>query len=409
MTHQLTLLTPDVVGVEGLAEALRRALGDGTEVETNRRFGEALSGVIAGIRNHGRFDLLKRFVTHGSLLPPWDTHFQDTPRALDDDELANFVDFVTGHMVTKFQGCVAELLALAELERLVKGWKADGKVPLDATLLRGDRIRCLPRHRASTVGPRGATRRGLQGPDGIVATYEPRKRLVVHAVIEVKSGYVPPSKLHTQLAAHLGALRRGVRIGDEWCDPSLVVLDGDGGRGGACVARVIVQPARWLLPRHFRLDPTESGGRRPVMLHQQLPLTPSRWHRDEVHGWDILTLAWSRDAIRAAAFCLANGYMAEVGEALADAPGPDIALRTDMTPEEAGPNDLLHQLHVAVARQWECEPDDRRLKRTIELYNVLAFGWALGSGFRDEKGKPAMMYPEHLDLLVSRADEKKCE
>src|SRR5688572_28790853 len=124
MTHVLTRLTPDSVGMPALAHDLRLSLGGGPEDDTNSGFGLALSAVIEGIRRHGRFDLLKRFVAHGSLLPPQATRFKDTPRALDDDELANFVDFVSSHMVTKFQGCVAEVLALPELERLVAKWKA---------------------------------------------------------------------------------------------------------------------------------------------------------------------------------------------------------------------------------------------------------------------------------------------
>ncbi|MEJ2737366.1 MAG: hypothetical protein P8189_28055 [Anaerolineae bacterium] len=55
-------------------------------------------------------------------------------------------------------------------------------------------------------------------------------------------------------------------------------------------------------------------------------------------------------------------------------PDPDVSLRTDMSPAEAGPNDLLHQLHVAIVRQAEMETNAERRSSTIELYNVLAFG-----------------------------------
>ena len=141
------------------------------------------------------------------------------------------------------------------------------------------------------------------------------------------------------------------------------------------------------------------------MQGQNLPLTTSTWYKDAAHGWDVLTVAWSHDALRASAFCLAYGYMAEVGEALAREPDPDIQLRTDMAPAAAGPNDLLHQLPVAIFRQAEMEPDARRRKKTIELYNVLAFGWALGHDHRDSNGHPAMMYPEDLESKSLMADE----
>ena len=53
-------------------------------------------------------------------------------------------------------------------------------------------------------------------------------------------------------------------------------------------------------------------------------------------------------------------------EAMAKNPDPDVPLRTDMSPQQAGPNDLLLQLHVAIARQADKEPDDDRRRKTIE-------------------------------------------
>jgi hypothetical protein len=67
-----------------------------------------------------------------------------------------------------------------------------------------------------------------------------------------------------------------------------------------------------------------------------------------------------------------------------------------MTAAEAGMNDLLVELHVAIARQADAEPRPRRRQKTIELYNVLAFGWALGHDFRDGDGDPCMMDVQDL-------------
>ena len=90
------------------------------------------------------------------------------------------------------------------------------------------------------------------------------------------------------------------------------------------------------------------------------------------------------------------GPLAPTDEALAKNPDPDVPLRTDMSPQQAGSNDLLLQLHVAIARQADTEPNADRRRKTIELYNVLSFGWALGHNHRDADGKPVMMYPEDL-------------
>ena len=402
-----TQLLPDDVECDELASALRFSLGqrgNGARGIVDERFREAMSDVIQGIQNHGRFDFLKRFIAHGSMLPSWESHFANTARALNDDELASFVDFVSGHMVTKFQGRLAEILSTTELASVVEKLKAEGSASETATVFRGSAVRCLPRHQARKIGRRCEVSKGIQGPDGIVVSVEPENRLVIHAIIEIKSTYVSPCKVAAQFNGHLAALVRGVKIGHEWFDAKAVQMGNTGGRETSAVARIFVQPARWLLTCGFHFEPTVNGGRRLVMQDQQLPVTADTCAKDEAHGWHVVTLAWSYDALRAAAFGLARGYMAEVGEALARNPDPDVPLRTDMSPAEAGPNDLLHQLHVAMARQADVEPDAERRKKTIELYNVLAFGWALGHGYRDADGMPAMMYPEDLDRLSQKAE-----
>jgi hypothetical protein len=401
-----TLLLPDYVDCAELSWALRESLGhrenDAREI-VDKRFREAMSDVIQGIQNHGQFDFLKRFIAHGSLLPSWESHFVNTPHALNDDELASFVDFVSGHMVTKFQGCLAEILSTTGLFSVVEKLKADGSASENATVVFGSAIRCLPRHEGRKIGRQREVSKGIQGPDGIVVSVEPENRLVIHAIIEIKSTYVSPCKVAAQFKSHLAALARGVKIGHEWFDANMVQMGSTGGRATSAVARIFVQPARWLLTRGFHFEPMENSGRRLVMQDQQLPVTGETCAKDEAHGWNVVTLAWSYDALRAAAFCLAHGYMAEVGEALARNPDPDVPLRTDMSSSKAGPNDLLHQLHVAIARQADMEPDAGRRKKAIELYNVLAFGWALGHGYRDADGVPDMMYPEDLDRLSQMA------
>lgn len=402
-----TRLIPDDVECAELASAIRVSLvhqGNGTKGIGDGRFREAMSDVIRGIQSHGRFNFLKRFIAHGSLLPSWEPHFADTPRALSDDELASFVDFVSGHMVTKFQGSLAEILSTTGLASVVEKLKAEGRAPETATVVPGSAIRCLPRYEGRKIGQPRKPSKGIQGPDGIVISTDPENRLVIHAIIEVKSTYVSPSKVAAQFGRHLAALARGVKIGHKWFDAKTVQLGSAGGREADAVARVFVQPARWLLARGFHFEPTENGGRRLVMQDQQLPVPGDICVEDQAHGWHVVTLPWSYEALRAAAFCLARGYMAEVGEALASSPDPDIPLRTDMSPAEAGPNDLLHQLHVAIARQADMEPDAQRRKKTIELYNVLAFGWALGHAYRDADGMPGMMYPEDLDRLSQAAE-----
>ena len=160
------------------------------------------------------------------------------------------------------------------------------------------------------------------------------------------------------------------------------------------VIRIYVRPSDWRLTRRFSVKKWK-GGHRLIMQPQELPAGEDRilklGQRDR-----MIELAWSYDALRAAAFNLAHCYMAEVGEALAEEPDLEIPLRTDMSPAQAGQNDLLLQLHVGIMRQLEAEPDHRRRNKTIELYNALGFGWALGHNHRGADGELEMMWPEDL-------------
>ena len=52
-------------------------------------------------------------------------------------------------------------------------------------------------------------------------------------------------------------------------------------------------------------------------------------------AWSV-GLSWSHDALRAAAFNLTHGFMAEIGEALASDPDYAPGVRSDMTPADVG-------------------------------------------------------------------------
>ncbi len=343
--------------------------------DANLLFRASLEEVIRAVQMMPRFALLKQFVVHGSLLPSWDTKSKNSQNPLRDDELLSCVNFITGHMVTKFQGALAEILAWQALDDLTVDLQAKGDLARGGSLVFGDAIRCR--------SPRGSG--SVKGPDALYVRVPPNGMICIHSMAEIKSGYVPPARLDRQSGGHLAALRRGISIDGKSYESRQIDEDDR-------LLVVYVAPSSWLMSRRFHFEPT-ADGRRLVMDGQDLPpiTTPSPPQvRERVCK---LTLAWSHDALRAAAFQLTHGYMAEVGEALA----AEGLARTDMSPGDAGMNDLLHQLHIAIFRQQEVEPNKERREKTIELYNVLGFGWALGHHFRDEDGDITMLYPEDLD------------
>lgn len=365
-----------------LAAVLRRRPRNGRLDEhpddPNALFQAALAEVIRAIQATRPFGLLKQFIAYGSLLPTWDTHSKNPAHPLSDAELVKCVNFISGHMVTKFQGEVCEILARDPLENLVLRLQMDGQLAPGGRLAFGDSIRC----RAA----RGLWR--VKGPDALYFTAS--KGLIrIHAIAEIKSGYVSPRNLDKQSRRHLAALRRGLWLNDAWSEPARIRVDDP-------VLRVYIAPSSWLLSRRFHFEPTKTG-RRLIMDERPLPPIAQPGPREAAaHVW-ILELAWSHDALRAAAFELAHGYMAEVGEALA-AVG---LARPDMPPADAGMNDFRHQLHVAIFRQQDAEPNKKRREKTIDLYNVFGFGWALGHNFRNKSGEVCIMYPEDLDEMAT--------
>jgi hypothetical protein len=346
-------------------------------------FRAEMTAVTEAIAKRSRFALLKRFIAHGSKLPSWETKFQDSPGHLSDDELAVCVNFVTGHMVSKFQGKLAEMLAAAPISDLAAELIESGELPAGGSLVFGSSIRCASSGRSGSDD----RARGVEGPDAMYIRSLPGEGVEARLLAEVKSYVASAARLRAQLDGHLRALRRGVALKRRWISSRNLRVP----RGGP--QRVFIQPTDWPLTRNYRLEADRNGVEQVLMEEQSLPAGTTSRRKGERGEW-MIRLAWSRDALRAAAFRLMHCYMGEVGEALAV--DPKEGIRKDMTPTEAGENNFLAQLYVAIFRQQEAEPDARRRGKTLELYNVLGFGWALGHGFRDLEGDLSMMFHEDL-------------
>ena len=359
-------------------------------------FEAEMRAVTEAIKKRSRFALLKRFIAHGSKLPSWEKGFQDSPGHLSDDELAGCVNFVSCHMVSKFQGKLAEMLAAAPIADRVADLVGSGTLPAAGSLVFGSAIRCQP-HSASKSPSVDDGARGVEGPDAMYVKSLPGNGVAACLIAEVKSYSVSAARLRAQAGGHLRALRRGAILRNQ--EKSAVDIRFP--RGGPL--KVFVQPTDWPLTRRFHVAADKNGVDQVVMEKQELP-AGSESVEDLGGGEWMIRLAWSHDALRAAAFRLMHSYMSEVGEALAE--DPDEGIRKDMTPAEAGENNFLAQLHVAIFRQQEAEPDELRRGKTLELYNVLGFGWALGHGFRDKDGDRSMMFFEDLREMTAHSTGK---
>jgi hypothetical protein len=127
----------DALGAD-LRRALETALGSGAihpaghEPLTVFRAGLAYS--IGKIARHSRADLLVRFLRDGPYDRPGRFLRKFAGNCLHDDDTARVLRFVCGHIVSSFQGFLAEVLAAGALARWLEENRRTGRIPDKARL-----------------------------------------------------------------------------------------------------------------------------------------------------------------------------------------------------------------------------------------------------------------------------------
>lgn len=385
----------EIIGNASLAasidEALSRALACSfVRLGTGRNpwevFKRSLHAAIRDIETHPRGKLFRRLVEYGH-------HHPDQPKALtsngqtilSDVELGECVEFIYSHMVNRFKGELAELLALDPCCSLVDILRHKRKLPAVTLLYWGEIIQ-ERRYRTWL----GASERGYwggfaKGADGLLV--EPirlrsnagQRTLMIHGVIEVKSLVSPWRKVVEQVDRHIARLRGGLRLGEREWRPQ------DVGIASPRPVRVVVQPSTWKLSRELGSQKYEGQALRraifrptsdPEVMISPQPVPPSQVvQTDEVEPdlWKI-ELQWSQEALAHAAFEMTFWYMGQVGQQIyLNKPKPHGW--EYMTPEEVGFNRIKEVLRNAPLRPLTV----RQYKRAIWLYNIYCFGYPVGA------------------------------
>lgn len=376
----LNLLPTPIAG--DVEVALSRALAAGAVMDGGSTpldvFRHGLARSIRAIEGDPRGDLLLRFLKLG----PYDRHGEIPEevrlRFLSDHETAKAVSFIRGHMVSSFQGRLAEWLSLRPALVILESLERAGLVPADTRLFVGDTV----------TAPRLAGDPGAQAAD--LHLLVPREvggieRIEVVGVGEVKSYRRSVRRIRDQLDQHLlraqqGLCVRGRTYGADHIDCSPAPL------------RLAFVPDAWRLPRSFRLVPVPGGER--LELEDPTP----RHREDQIEklpgGSHKVTLRWSVEALAAAAYEMTFWYMGQLGTVLyRDGVPPEWS---SMTPEQAGRNNADQMLRCALLRARTRAEDER----AIALYNIYGFGFALGSSFRDETGRRELLEPFHVRELA---------
>ncbi|MBN1796490.1 MAG: hypothetical protein JW804_07450 [Sedimentisphaerales bacterium] len=381
----------DTVGFE----ILGKALGKDVEVSLGKAiaagavfpagsdplsvFREALSESIRTIETNERNILFQRFLRDG----PYEDSGKIPPKMvskrLSDDETAAAIRFIYYRVINYFQGALGELLAAAPCCKVLKKLKRKGILAEAARLYIGD-----------VVGVHRKTRKGiLKGADFHILIEKPNT-VTVAGVAEVKSYFQSKKNLKSQLDKHIARAKEGLCVNDTDYPPENVIV-GYGKKRQ--VVRIAVLPDDLKLPRTFRFETTKHG--RLLHVDPGVPKKPEDSIvriRDDL--WQI-TLRWSKEALAAAAFEMTFWYMGKVGEAIYSHGVPKEW--SEMTAAQAGCNAAKMMLYYAILR---CRTKNES-QRAIALYNSYGFGYALGTNFKNAKGRREMLWPEDLDEILA--------
>jgi hypothetical protein len=287
------------------------------------------------------------------------------------------VRFAVSRAVTAIQGSLAELLAVGPLVQLVGELKMARRIPGATQIWVGDSI-MAPRSKGTALAKAADVH--------LLVTSSTRKRATLVGVAEVKSYRCSQKKVIRQLANHLSRASH------------TVVTQSSGRKHGRYSDRLVdrplkisVIPSSWRLSRHFHFR--SRGNRRALIVSPPRPAASAIAIVNAPDQWKIV-LRWSNEALADAAFEIFLWCLGRLGEEVySHRPSP----WSDMSPAEAGQNSVKMALYYAILHISE----PTTLAQAIKLYNVLGFGYALGSNFRGSDGRPAMLWPQDLDEILS--------
>jgi hypothetical protein len=341
-----------------------------------------LDAAIRDIEGHPRGALFRRLIEYGPHHPnDREILISDGESTLSDDECGSCVEFIYSHMVNRFKGELAELLALGPCITLVERLQQDGHLPSDIHLYWGDMVQ-EPRRTRITDGE-GNIRWGsfTKGADGLLVeqiSTQPGHQhnvLRIHGVVEVKSMTLSKTKVIAQINRHCVRLSGGVKLGEERWSPDEISFPG--------VTRIMVLPSTWKLSREWHS--VKANGAREIVF--PVPSEPPRQTQVEAvePGLWKITLAWSQEALNQAAYEMTFWYMSQVGRHIFTQKNLPKEW-ADMTSEEAGYNAIKMMLYYILLRHLS----KRKTRLAIRLYNVYCFGYPLGVDSKE------MLWPEDL-------------
>jgi hypothetical protein len=353
-------------------------------------FKQSLDTAIRNIEKHPRGKLFRRLIEYG----PHDPDHREALNSngettLSDPECGTCVGFIYSHMVNRFKGEVAELLAIEPCITLIQRLQREGYLPSDIHLYWGDMVR--ERRRIGKASEEFKTQWGnfTKGADGLLVERiqiqrgNRQKLLRVHGITEVKSVIRSNRKVLDQINHHIVRLSGGVKLGtSEWPSEALNFVHSRNRKGrGSGLIRIMVLPSDWKLSREWHSVKTDRG--RTILLPKpHEPPIKTRVKELEPNLWKV-TLAWSQETLEQAAYEMTFWYMSQVGKHVYKEKSLPKGWEY-MTLDEAGYNAIKMMLYYIPLRHIS----KRQERLAIRLYNVYCFGYPLGADSKE------MLWPE---------------
>jgi hypothetical protein len=411
-----TLKIAEIIGSESLARAVHDSVQAGlaspfVHVAGGKNswtvFNYSLSVAIRDIKKHPLGRLFQRLIEYG---PHKDdepeTPISDGKTVLSDPECATCVEFIYSHMINRFKGELAELLAIKPVMNLIEKLQKTDRLPIHIDIYFGEVIQEQRKSAESGADGSGKWSGFTKGADGLAikklpgGTHKKHTTFVICGVIEVKSMWRSQKTLEGQLNHHVQRLAGGIKLNGKILNSDSLRMGLRKGGTESIPVFIMVTPSAWKLERKWSWEQKDDKR----VMHFPDPPEPKEGDLIEEVGPDKwrIKLSWSQEALNQVAYEMTYWYMSQVGTAIySQKPLPKGW--EGMTPEEAGFNAIKMMLYYLPLRvKYFRRPDMsrnqlRKYRRRIDrkatrLYNVYSFGYPLGADSRK------MLWPEDFDV-----------
>ncbi|MDP8208592.1 MAG: hypothetical protein P9L92_18155 [Candidatus Electryonea clarkiae] len=393
MTNRNRFRVQDVIADRELADSIQNSISTAiscrfvhlpTKRSVSHVFTRSLNASIRDIDNHPRGVLLRRLLQFGPHSPIGTEKFWDKGKErLSDPECVQCVNFIFFHLVNRFKGELAELLALKPCIQLLSELREEGKLSTDIQLFWGETIE-EPRRIHNSAETASIRYKGYaKGADGLMLVLPtgqltPSIQPAICGVLEIKSMPVSVTRISRQISKHIKRLEGGVRLNGVPMDTQKL--------SEKSIYRVIVIPSQWKLSRKWKW--IDNNDTREMDYYERIiPPRPTRIEEISPRFWKI-TLSWSREALEEVAYEMTFRYMAEIGMHIFKKHGK--MSQWEMAhPDQAGFNAIKEALYYLMLREITIFQSHR----TKKLYNIYSYGYPVGVDAKH------MLRPEDLDTM----------